>query len=232
MRRRWARWFALAALMAAGSAGSASASEFYYVLVFGSQTHPKQLRYSHTWATFVRAVGDGPHSDAYAVEAHTISWVPSKLTVDVWSPRPDSGRNLDLESTFAMTDSHNENVTMWGPFQVGPEVYARSLQESQRLAGGQIRYRAIDGSRDLLVSDCIHAVAAVDPQFGRSHYPLIRIGNSASRYIARQIVDRGAYDHTTNDHAWLIPRLGLDRHDLTVVPPSSLKPNAMSRLLR
>ena len=77
------------------------------------------------------------------------------------------------------------------------------------------RYRAISTPENLLVSDCIHAVAAADPVFGRGHYPLIRIGKPASRYIARQIMTRSPFDQTLFDNSWLIPRLGLDRHPLT-----------------
>ena len=75
---------------------------------------------------------------------------------------------------------------MWGPFVIEKEVYDRSLWVLQIIASGTPRYRAISGPGNLLVSDCIHAVAAVDPVFGRGHYPLIRIGKPASRYIARR----------------------------------------------
>jgi hypothetical protein len=87
------------------------------------------------------------------------------------------------------------------------------------------RYRAIDTPRDLLISDCIHAVAAVDPDFGRSHYPLIRIGKPASRYIARQIMTRaaarGLYQELF-DNSWLIPRFGLDGYPIEVVSPQRI----------
>lgn len=39
--------------------GMARGEEFHYVLIFGSQSSPKFLRHTHTWATFVRAVGEG-----------------------------------------------------------------------------------------------------------------------------------------------------------------------------
>ncbi|MBV8228439.1 MAG: hypothetical protein JO329_00515 [Planctomycetaceae bacterium] len=82
-----------------------------------------------------------------------------------------------------------------------------------------MRYRAIDSLRNLLISDCIHAVAAVDPVFDRGHYPLIRIGKPASRYMARQIMTRGPVDQSLYDNSWLIPRLGLDRYPIEFVPP-------------
>ena len=77
-------------------------------------------------------------------------------------------------------------------------------------------------SGNLLVSDCIHAVAAVDPDFGRRHYPLIRIGKPASRFLARQLMIRSPFDQAAYDNSWLIPRLGLDRYPIDVVPPQRI----------
>ena len=60
-----------------------------------------------------------------------------------------------------------------------------------------------------MISDCIHAVAAVDPVFGRGHYPLIRIGDPASRFLAQRIVvrsfERHGIDQAAFDNSWLIP---------------------------
>jgi hypothetical protein len=222
--RRWARVAALAVVGLLGGlgAGRARAGEVYYVLIFGSQSHPKQLRYTHTWATFVRAVGEGPDPSSYAIEAHTISWLPRSMNIRTWSPVPEPGVNLDLVRTFAAVGQHNESVTMWGPFVVGPEIYARSLMVKQVLDSGQAEYRAISSRRDILIGDCIHAVAAVDPQFGRGHYPLIRIGKPASRYIARQVMTRSEFDQYRYDNSWLIPRLGLDRYPMEVVSPRTI----------
>ncbi len=204
--------------------GTANADEHFYVLIFGSQSHPKQFRYTHTWATFVRAIGEGPDPANFALEAHTISWLPETLDIRTWALMPEPGVNLDLEQSLAVVASNNENVTMWGPFLLGPqgpEIYARSLWVKQFLESGQAQYRAISTPRNLLISDCIHAVAAVDPVFGREHYPLIRIGVPASRYIARQVVTRNPVDPHRHDNSWLIPRLGLCRYPITVVPPQT-----------
>src|SRR5262245_7887846 len=51
--RRWVRAMAFVVLAWAAPAGEA-AGDSYYAIVFGSQTHPKVLRFTHTWATFVR----------------------------------------------------------------------------------------------------------------------------------------------------------------------------------
>jgi hypothetical protein len=216
------RVVAVAGILLAMSAETARAGESYYVMIFGSQSRPKQLRYTHTWATFVKAVGDGPDPRAYALEVQTISWLPQTLEVKVWRPWPEPGVNLDLYRTLAAMSTNGESVTMWGPFFVRKEVYVRAQGVIQILASGAAQYRAIDGPLDLLISDCVHAVAAVDPDFGRAHYPLIRIGKPASRYISRQVMLRGHYDQTLFDNSWLIPRLGLDRYPIEVVPPQQI----------
>ena len=205
---------------------SASATGRCYVLIFGSQSQPKQLRYTHTWATFIRAVGEGPDPNGYTLDHHTISWLPQSLEVRVWSPFPEPGVNLDLYESLRAVATTDQRVTMWGPFVITPDIYQRSLRIRDILASGAVRYRAISTPRNLLISDCIHAVAAVDPVFGRGHYPLIRIGDPASRFPAREIVVRGyedrGIDQAAFDNSWLIPRLGLDRYPIVVVPPQQI----------
>jgi hypothetical protein len=206
-------------LVLASAGGTARGGEFYYALIFGSQSSPKLLRYTHTWATFVRAVGEGPDPRNYAIQVHTISWLPRSLEVHVWRPWPEPGVNLDLYQTLDVVRSNRESVTMWGPFLTEKKIYDRSLWVLQMIASGAPRYRAIDTAQDLLISDCIHAVAAVDPDFGRGHYPLIRIGKPASRFLARQVMLRSPFDQKAYDNSWLIPRLAVDRYPIEVVPP-------------
>ncbi len=218
------RWLGLLGLLIAlaGSAGSARADERYFVLIFGSQSHPKLLRYTHTWATFVKATGSGVDPGGYALEAVTISWLPRTLEVHVWDPRPEPGVNFDLDQSLRYVLGNGETVNLWGPFEVAPRAWNRAVRVAGILESGQAQYRAISGDRELLVSDCIHAVAAVDAQFGRNHYPLVRVGKPASRHIAREIMQRSVFDQTRSEHRWLIPRLGLDRYPILVVPPTAI----------
>jgi hypothetical protein len=219
---RIVRLVAVAGFALVTSAAQARAEEFYYAMIFGSQSCPKQLRYTHTWATFIKATGEGTNPDNYALEVNTISWLPQTLQVRVWRPWPEPGVNLDLYQTLDAVYASNQRVTMWGPFIARKEIYDRSLEVQQIIASGAPRYRAISGPGNLLISDCIHAVAAVDPEFGRGHYPLIRIGKPASRYIARQVMTRSVFDQTQYDNSWLIPRLGLCRYPIEVVPPQQI----------
>jgi hypothetical protein len=216
----------LAAIVLSSATVEVAAAERYYVLIFGSQSQPKRLRHTHTWATFVRVVGEGPDPSSHDLYVHTISWLPQTLEVRVWSPLPETGVNLDLYQTLGAVAAHDERVTLWGPFVITPDIYERSLQVYRILQSGVVQYRAISTASDLLISDCIHAVAAVDPVFGRGHYPLIRIGDPASRFLAREIVVRSVenrgIDQAAYDNSWLIPRLGLDRHAIGVVSPQQI----------
>jgi hypothetical protein len=78
-------------VMAASAAGPARGEEHDFGLIFGSQSRPKLLRYTHTWATFVRAVGEGPDLSTYSLEPITISWLPQTLEVHVWQLWPETG---------------------------------------------------------------------------------------------------------------------------------------------
>ncbi len=204
------------------TASETRGDEFYYAMIFGSQSKPKLLQYTHTWATFIRAAGEGPDANDYSVYQHTISWLPQSLDVRTWSLLPEPGVNLDLYQTLEAVSRDREHVTMWGPFRIYPLVYERSLWVKGILDSGAAQYRAISTPRNLLISDCIHAVAAVDPVFGRGHYPLIRIGKPASRFMARQVMTRSIFDQWQSDNSWLIPRLGLDHYPIEFVPPQQI----------
>jgi hypothetical protein len=223
MRTGWLGWIgAIVGVASVLSAGPARGDERYYALIFGSQSSPKRLRYTHTWATFVRVVGEGDDLNSYQVYQHTISWLPESLRVRTWALVPEKGVNLDLDATLDAVYRKGENVTMWGPFEMERPVYERSLRVKAIVDSGTARYRAISTPRNLLVSDCIHAVAAIDPVFGRGHYPLIRIGKPASRYFARQIMMRSDFDQYQTQALWLVPRLGLNRYPIQVIPPQQI----------
>lgn len=223
MAKRTALMLAILLGLAFGSAAeTASADEYYFAMVFGSQSHPKRLKYTHTWATFIRAVGEGPDLNTYALQVHTISWLPQTLDIHVLRPWPEPGVNLDLYQTLQVVAQSGQSVTMWGPFVINKQIYDRSLFIYQLANSGTPQYRAISTDNEMLIADCIHAVAAADPIFGRDHYPLVRIGKPASRFIAREIVTRSPVEQAAYDNSWLIPRLGLDRYAIEVVPPQQI----------
>jgi hypothetical protein len=212
---------ALAALLLP-AAGAARGAEYYFLLIFGSQNNLRFPVDTHTWATFVRAVGDGPDISQYQLYLHTISWMPANLRIRALAREPEPGVNLTLEQTLAYVLGEGEHVRLWGPFQILDITYNRSLEVYYLLNSGAVQYRAASREDDPLVNNCIHAVARVDTLFGRSREPLVRAGHPASRHMARVAMsvtrDRGL-DQRAVDTSWLIPRLGLDRYPITVVPP-------------
>lgn len=217
------RLLILILLLSGATVTSAHAGEAYYVLVFGAQNSPLRIKDKHTWATFVRTIGEGPDPAGYQVVAHTISLVPASGRVRVFALDPEASSNLDLAGSLNYARERGDTVHVWGPIMIRPDVYRKSLDVYNLMNSGAVEYRAIDTLRDSLISDCIHAVTAVDPDFGRGHYPLIRTGNSASRYIARQIVRRTDPDLHIPDQTWIPATLGLlNRPDLVMIYPSRL----------
>jgi hypothetical protein len=200
-------------------AQTVAAGDLYYLIIWGSDVSPKRLKYTHTWATFIRATGEGSDPANYALAVHSISWLPATLNIRVWDLVPEPGVNLEMIETLDAVMSQGESVTAWGPFVIRPELYALSLRQWAWLHSGIVRYRAIDGPWDREVSDCIHAITDVYPGFGRGHYPLIRIGKPASAYIARQFKARSFYNQDLYDNRWLISRLGLDRYPIEFISP-------------
>ena len=216
-----------------GAPARAAADERHYVLVFGAQDSFTKIKSKHTWATFVRVVGQGPDPAGYQLTAHTISLVPADMEVRVFAAKPEPSANLDLRGSLAYARSKGAETTVWGPIPIRPYVYARSLEVWNLVQSGAVEYRAIDTLRNSLISDCIHAVTAVDPRFGRGHYPLIRTGKSASRYIARQVVKRSDVeqrdpDVPEPDQLWVVAALGLYQAGVTVVPPSQISRNPVA----
>ena len=89
------------------TAGTAKGDEFYYVMIFGSQSEPKLLQYTHTWATFVRAVGEGPESAEAASAAQSL---PAGLgTTQVQQPADDAD-DAELAKYNAYLARLNEEV--------------------------------------------------------------------------------------------------------------------------
>jgi hypothetical protein len=193
-------------LLLAGARG-APAAEFHYVMVFGSQRPLGDPRFSHTFATFVRASGYGPDSRTYQLEAHTISWMPASGDIRVAALLPEPGVNMDLLDTLRWAVQTGQRVTMWGPYRIDPELYERALRQVALLESGQVRYKAVDsGFLTDHVSNCIHAVASVTEGYRRRIF-LPGWGDMASLYVTRQFAAWIRDGWRTHD--WVSDRLGL-----------------------
>jgi hypothetical protein len=197
--------FALAAVPAA------PAAEAYYVMVFGSQQVPNDPDYSHTFATFVRAVWQQPGAGP-TLEAHTISWVPRTLQVRTLALRPECGANLDLDGTFRWVQTEARRTSMWGPYQIDRGLYIAALGQIRLLESGQVVYKANDvGYPTDQVSNCIHAVSSIV----EGHRPRVVItawGETASFRVTEQLMPWVQQPCVT--HTWVSNALGVNRYPI------------------
>jgi hypothetical protein len=199
-------WLLSAALLAAPL--TARADESYYMIVFGQQSDPNQLESAHTFATFVKTTGQGPDKTKYAVDSHTISWMPRSLDVK-FLHRPEEGVNLDLQETLRHAKAVKAEVSMWGSFHVKKELYERALRQETRLKKGDIDYKALDVRfRPDTAMNCIHAVCDIDTDNGLLATGTAS-GNDAS-YMALTHLSRWIIEYDgTND--WIGRRLDLGK---------------------
>src|SRR5205807_1659572 len=62
--------------LASGAADRLRADDRYYLLMFGSQSEPKAVRLSHSFAVFVKASTRGASAPPDRIETCCISWMP------------------------------------------------------------------------------------------------------------------------------------------------------------
>jgi hypothetical protein len=195
----------------------APANERYYVIVFSSQSTPKVPRFTHTWATAIKATWVEGQAEP-TLETHTISWMPATLRIHTLSRRTEPGVNLGMQETIAAMKDTSQRVSMWGPFALRTSGYRRFLIQQQFMESHTIGYQCIDSrgeaGRTGNGCDCIHAITDMDPQFDRSRYPLRWYGEAGGRHIVEEVARRNAVLDARQTHDWLIPRLGLDCHDI------------------
>jgi hypothetical protein len=199
-------WVLVAALLV--DPWTARADEAYYMIVFGQQDGANQPELSHTFATFVKVTGDGPDKTKYAIDSHTISWMPRSLEVKILR-RPEEGVNLSLKDTLRHAQAIKVEVSMWGSFHIKKELYDRALRQEARLQKGDIDYKTLDVRfRPNTAMNCIHAVCDIDMDKG-----LLATGTAhgdeassmALTHLSRWIID---YDGT---HDWIGRRLELGK---------------------
>jgi hypothetical protein len=215
--RPWVLGAAVLVPLALG--GTARASEAYYLLVFGAQQIPNQPDYSHSFATFVRAVwSDGRPP---CLEAHTVSWLPRSLRVRALAPAPEWGVNLDLDATLRWACANDARVSLWGPFQITRELYLSAVARIRVLEGGGVLYKAVDfGYSPEQASNCIHAVSSV---VGGQRPPVgpLPWGETASFRLLCQFGPWIIEPHRApgGSHPWVNRALGLDTYPLIYRQP-------------
>ncbi|HEY1376313.1 MAG TPA: hypothetical protein VGF55_05940 [Gemmataceae bacterium] len=186
-------------------------NEHYYLLIFGSQSEPLRPKYTHSWATAVRAVDNGPGQPPL-VEAATISWMPATLDIHPLRFRVEPGVDLDLCTTIREMRKNGERISLWGPYEIRPGLYRKLVMQKEFMDSGQVGYQCIDTvgeGRRGTGCDCIHAITDCDARYDRQEYPLSRFGDRASEHMVRQVMERGGVIDRCANHDWLLGPLGI-----------------------
>jgi hypothetical protein len=194
--------------------GARSEGSRLYLLVFASQSTPKLPRYTHTWATVVRVRRQGPNRPL-EIDCETISWLPASLQIRTWDLRIEPGLNLDLRQTIDLLRAQGQRISLWGPYEIEPELYCHFLKQKAFLESGRVGYQALDELGEAGITgnglNCIHAVANCDERIG---CPLWSFGESAGESIVENLADYGALVRSTQSHDWLISALGLNDYHI------------------
>lgn len=190
--------------------------ERFYVFFFGSHDALHRPKYTHSWATLVRAT-DVPGGEP-ALEAHTISWLPTSLDIRPLSREVEPGFNMELQDTLKYVIGNKEKVYMWGPYEVWHGAAYRFRVQKDFLDSGAVGYQCDDvigeAARYGTGCDCIHAITDLDPVYARERYPLSYYGAPATANMVRRFMKSPVFIDPPTTHDWLICRLGLDEYPI------------------
>jgi hypothetical protein len=202
----------LATALLAGLPSPGQAGEAYYLCVFGIQRPLlNRAKFTHTFGVFVKSSQPDGSPGPQALETITISWLPATLDIHMLQRDPEPGILLDLPGTLYWAYCNRARVTLWGPYQIDPELYRRAVVRARLLQSGTIRYTSIDGPFRPRAADCIHALSGVDVDPG-----LLRTrsahGDIASWIVLQHLCRWLIQPHI--EHDWLLEPLGLNQYCL------------------
>lgn len=209
------------------TAFQAQAQDRYYAMIFSSQQMPPDPRFAHSFAIFVHetCVPGGRHLDLV-----TISWLAATEVVRVNALRPEDGRNFDIHSTLAWAYCTDQRVSLWGPYEIEPNLYCRAVKQYQLLQSGKVRYKANDaGYPTNRVSNCIHAVASVGEGYR------VRVASPGWGETASYAITLGFeryYLNTDVKHLWIVRALGLGKYPIIYRDLEAPRSGAILSLMR
>ncbi|HVJ80092.1 MAG TPA: hypothetical protein VNC50_03390 [Planctomycetia bacterium] len=192
-----------------GSAVQACAAERYFALFFAYQSCDRKPEESHTFVEFIRAevnAGVPP----VILERNTISWLPRTLIVRIRAWRSEPGRNLTLDETFAA--ARCKEILAWGPYELTCEAYRLAMIRKRLLESGAMMYKAVDnipGQSDKF-TNCVHAVAEIDPDARRIGQYNVKYGEYATRQVIRHFERQDFLINPCAPHDDVYRALGLD----------------------
>jgi hypothetical protein len=171
---------------------AAEASDLYFMIVYGAQRPIiNQPRYSHTWATFVKLSGEGADPRKYAARSITISWLPQTLEVRPLWVVAEPGVNLTHARTVAWCDQNGMEISQFGPYQIEPRLWELAYQRFQKMAEGEVMYRASDllnrPGREPEVCNCIYAVLDLDGRDPAFRPVTLGFGEIGSAFVVRRL---------------------------------------------
>jgi hypothetical protein len=178
-----------------------------YMMVFGAQHVPLDVRYTHSFAIFAQeACGPGGKK----LNSVAISWLASSGVIRPAALMPEEGRNYSIPETFAWIHEHGMRVSMWGPFEVKPEIYHRAVARYNQLNSGTVQYKLLDvGYHPDRVANCIRAITPIaeEPRLSGAG-----AGENASYAIT--VYFKPYYINPDHKHLWVARTLDLGKYPI------------------
>jgi hypothetical protein len=189
--------------------GTARADDRYYLLVFGAERPSRSFDHAHSFASFVKR-SETP--DGAKLEVRTISWLPAKLPVRTLKIRPETGHNYELHETIRILQADRQRVSVWGPYEIRPELFDMASRRIRDLESGRLLYKSYDGFfHSARVVNCIHALTTLVER-DRVHVLTPGWGDVSSNHIAELLMPWVLDRCTTHDH--VARELSLDEYCL------------------
>ncbi len=199
----------VAALLFLVSANPAQAQDRHYVVVFGAQRMPPEPRHSHSYGVFVHETCSPAGK---RIDSIGISWLPCTGVVRLNTLLPEAGRNWGIHETFRWCYDNDMRVSMWGPYEIEPELYFSAVKQYHVLQSGQVKYKAVDsGYPTSRVSNCIHALSSVATGY-RLRVASPGWGETASYAVTLRF--EPYFINPEHKHTWLLLALGLGQYPI------------------
>jgi len=151
----------LVTIVVCATAPGVSAADNYYFTLFTAEATPYRAEKTHTFFAITRIPQAGGQ-----VENHEMSWLPATLKVRGVALLPEKGFNLSVADTLALCRRENMRVSVWGPFQIQPELFNKLHNQITRLETGKIKYKGTDNLYPSPIAmNCYHAIWNVSDPF-------------------------------------------------------------------